>query len=517
MAATGQCDMQRGRHVFADVTGHEAAREARGTKDGDVEQFGHPHNEAAERVRKDAKSMYALVIKLLHDAAFVELVAQRLCALPVVPNERAGTWYTAPHLRTHGISAYFKSTDGHFGKWDFNLRRLNFSLLEFVGQRGGCILVDITRKGKRFPDSLAKTVPLWCAVINRAVQLDRADPSIAWDSSLHCPPSVSASEHSQMAALVDGFAARLRASSISVSDISQMIRKPLRPIWITPVTRMFNGCDANTRLWTAQDIVAFDFLPIVCVSASMDRLHMNPDDSPVIPLATDFMYIQGASDDSEMWAPGLSGALFWMLMERIDLHHMSAYECETQVLELIPSLIEEASSVLPTATSLTNDEGSSSNAAAASSMAFNWISDTGIAIGSFHAAMPPSCWDTFDTIINCGAREFPDTTQHLQALAKRGKRYLYLDIPEGKKGQNQLFACIPLAIEFVSGKAMQTGRRILVHCMQGKDRSVGICLAILTAFTDSHGMLSANGQVCYPGQLSIAFVIGVLVIQQGFA
>src|SRR5690554_6419149 len=33
-----------------------------------------------------------------------------------------------------------------------------------------CIIVDSTRKGKRVPDALSKTIPIWCATINNAVQ-----------------------------------------------------------------------------------------------------------------------------------------------------------------------------------------------------------------------------------------------------------------------------------------------------------------------------------------------------------
>lgn len=34
-------------------------------------------------------------------------------------------------------SAYFKSTDGHAGEWNFSLRRLNLQVLEAVGVYGG--------------------------------------------------------------------------------------------------------------------------------------------------------------------------------------------------------------------------------------------------------------------------------------------------------------------------------------------------------------------------------------------
>lgn len=42
-----------------------------------------------------------------------------------------------------------------------------------VGQKGGCIIVDSTRKGKKFPDSMSKTIPIWTCVLNRAVARNR--------------------------------------------------------------------------------------------------------------------------------------------------------------------------------------------------------------------------------------------------------------------------------------------------------------------------------------------------------
>ena len=36
-----------------------------------------------------------------------------------------------------------------------------------MGDNGRAVLVDSTRRGKRIPDALSKTVPIWCAVINR--------------------------------------------------------------------------------------------------------------------------------------------------------------------------------------------------------------------------------------------------------------------------------------------------------------------------------------------------------------
>lgn len=32
------------------------------------------------------------------------------------------------------------------------------------------MIVDSTRKGKRFPDSMSKTIPIWTCVLNRAIR-----------------------------------------------------------------------------------------------------------------------------------------------------------------------------------------------------------------------------------------------------------------------------------------------------------------------------------------------------------
>ena len=68
------------------------------------------------------------------DGAFVSKVADAF-QLPLVANERCGSWYIDPDVK--GGSAYFKSTDGHFGEWSFSLRRLNLGVLECVGREGG--------------------------------------------------------------------------------------------------------------------------------------------------------------------------------------------------------------------------------------------------------------------------------------------------------------------------------------------------------------------------------------------
>ena len=101
-------------------------------------------------------------------------------------------------------------------------------------RHGGCILVDSTAKGKAFPDSFAKTVPIWACVMNRLLAEHRASnerhpESLApdtqggtaeeeraedWDEALHLPPWVPASEAAQIEALLPGWVDQARELEI---------------------------------------------------------------------------------------------------------------------------------------------------------------------------------------------------------------------------------------------------------------------------------------------------------------
>lgn len=78
--------------------------------------------------------------------------------------------------------------------------------------------MDSTRAGKRIPDALSKTVPIWCAVVNRAIRLrSPAGPDArAWDTALYTPPgSVSPQEHGQVELRLDGWASQLAVFLLS--------------------------------------------------------------------------------------------------------------------------------------------------------------------------------------------------------------------------------------------------------------------------------------------------------------
>ena len=92
-----------------------------------------------------------------------------------------------------------------------------------------------------------------------------------------------------------------------------------------------------------------------------------------------------------------------------------------------------------------------------------------LAIGN-RASGSPDRFNKFDVIINCGS------PQYVTDQFNTGN-YLFLEIAEGKKGSTQLYKSIPTFLNFI--ETMGSDKKVLIHCMQGKDRSVGMALSFL--------------------------------------
>ncbi|KAG7127769.1 hypothetical protein HYQ45_012411 [Verticillium longisporum] len=256
---------------------------------------------------------------IVHDADFVREVAAAFGSVeenpteatgtvtpsrPLVANERCGSWYIPPS--TKSASAYFKSTDGHDNAWKFSTRRLNLHLLEIIGRCDGCIIVDSTRRGKRIPDALSKTIPIWCAVLNRALF-----PSLPEEAhALHTPPNVvSPSEHAQIAALLPYFLAAFLALDLDLAPLRAQLTKPLRPLWITPDTPLLLP-QTTTTAAGPRGTVFEDAHPVICCTASRRVAGGELREGG-------YVYVQGAGDDTENWACGLTAELFWAHVDQL--------------------------------------------------------------------------------------------------------------------------------------------------------------------------------------------------------
>ena len=177
----------------------------------------------------------------------------------------------------------------------FSTARLNLHVATAAAERGGVALVDATTRGKTFPDALTKTVPMWCATLNVALRRlalreaergQRADgdralsgregcetgndkhaaAGDAWDTAIHLPPWLPASESGQIAARLEGWADELlEVASPLLAPLLCALQRPLRCLWVGQLSSLI----VNEHHGGEGGLDALPFTPIVCVSASM--------------------------------------------------------------------------------------------------------------------------------------------------------------------------------------------------------------------------------------------------------
>ncbi|KAI9260805.1 tRNA A64-2'-O-ribosylphosphate transferase [Sporodiniella umbellata] len=344
-------------------------------------------------------------------------------------NERCGSWYIDPTKReVH--SAYFKSTDGHVNKWDFSVKRNNMHLATLIAQHKGCIIVDSTRKGKRFSDALSKTIPIWCSTINRTYDmLGKQD----WDKAFYSLPSiVPRSEHDQIADQIPKFVEKLLESGYNLYNLAPILEKPFRPLWYSPQS-------LESLMLSKPNFDDLPFWPVICLSAS-EAVDHGYQSRP------GYLYVQGSGDDHESWSHGLTPDIFWNNREYI---LESKAQCEERVKECVKNSLS-SKSIKKT---------------------YTFIRPTPIAIGNKLSTV-------FDVVIDCTDKEseLPFTD--------------YLDLPTDSttKGRRAIPENIKKAIEFAR-EPLSENQKILIHCEEDTDQSVGLLLAILTEYFDVEGNL----------------------------
>lgn len=173
------------------------------------------------------------------------------------------------------------------------------------------------------PDSLSKTVPTWCCVINRALF-----PELTTYHGLYVPPNVvSDSEKSQMLARVPGFVGSLKQLNLDLAGLRAQITKPIRPTWVTQETDLSDRDDDNGQIFES-------YRPVICCTSS--RRITDGE------MSGHSGYVQGAGDDTENWALGLTPPVFWAHAEQL------LSTPESGLPELIRALVASASHTAPT-------------------------------------------------------------------------------------------------------------------------------------------------------------------------
>ncbi|KAL2479881.1 initiator tRNA phosphoribosyl transferase family protein [Abeliophyllum distichum] len=451
-------------------------------------------------IKRKENTLYNALRSIYEDSIFVGEISQLWPELPLLANLRCGLWYF-PEFHSN---CYFKSTDGHTNNLSFSTSRLNLHVALLAGQRGGCMIVDSTRKGKRFPDSMSKTIPIWTCVLNRAISNHRArldghgtlknesntsggltnnieQDSPGWDCSLHLPLWVSETEKAMIDARLEGWTKEFEASGADIASISLSLRKPLRPLWISQ----------KTVIWLNEvpEYDSWDFTPVILLTASSSS-------SMFQKLTTSefsWKYIAGAGDDEESWARGLSPNLFWK--NAYDLISSGPDLCNQKVANIVekdrvyraqrgenapqvsvrPSKCLVSTSQFPAGEpfdvdipSVAGDEKSSDN------YAISWLGSTNIAVGRTPLAkdMPPA-----DSIIYCHKESL--------SLSMDAGAYLHLPIVDSKFDRFSLLRNLPSALDFAKTN-LRKGKTLLVCCSNGEDISICVCLTVLTSlYTDT--------------------------------
>lgn len=296
------------------------------------------------------------------------------------------------------------------------------------------------------PDALSKTVPIWCTVLNRVLFPDQP-----CSHQLRTPPDVvSPSEHQRITALLPEFVTSLRELGLEISALSSKLGKPLRPLWISPCSFMPSEMTGG---------IFDEYRPVICCTASR-RLERGE-------LAQDG-YIQGAGDDSENWAMGLTPLLFWK--------YSKALLCaEDQELgSIIQSYVNSEQCVDSVPTDVLVEVGPGLFVCPLSLMKGN-PSPHECRIILSHYITPPDSWVKSPQEMNVG-------------------------LGVGKAASRRLRGILSDIVDFVqrllsSSDTSKTGSyRLTIACHTGKDLSVGVALAILCTLFDENNQLRLTGK-----------------------
>ncbi|KAB5514350.1 hypothetical protein DKX38_028256 [Salix brachista] len=481
---------------------------------------------AARSIKRRDSTVYNALRSIYEDTIFVGEISQLWPDLRLIANLRCGLWYSPKFHST----CYFKSTDG---------------------QKGGCIIVDATRKGKRFPDSMSKTIPIWTCVLNHAIlnyrnkMLDSGllmneevvDNSYCaedvklknhnWDCSLHLPLWVPDTEKAAIEERIERWTNQLETSGADIASISSCLKKPLRPLWISQKTVIWLNEVPDHNQW--------DFTPIILVSASSSSdVFRNKTTSEF-----SWNYIPGAGDDEESWARGLTPTHFWShvndlissgpdlcnqkvadIVERDRVYRAHRGEYAPQVSVKNPKIADDVADVsnveLPLASNMHNDD-TTFQLSNDYGTTF-WIGSTNLAYIPFlvahYVGMPLLNTMNLHSERHYlllvlvygmgGSCHFEDfggfraaLMSNVDCILNCDKESVSINLPDSEAHLHLPMVGSKLdrfslfnnlpAAVNFAKSNLRKAHRLLVCCRSGEDISVCICLAILTSLFDDKG------------------------------
>lgn len=291
------------------------------------------------------------------------------------------------------------------------------------------------------PDAISSTIPIWCTVLNLTLL-----PSNPSSPRLFLPPHLPATTHAQISALIPEFVASLKALNL---DLPTCLTKPLRPVWVTPDSSLPGEDDDDDDAPSAS--IFDDFRPVICCTASRRVVGSEMDEGG---------YIQGAADDTEMWAHGLTAPLFW---ENVDTLLETP---EAELPDLIARLVSEHAAGK-------RDEGDRVQLTPR------------ISVCTLPLAAPTDPAE-------CRIALTQDITPMDSWI--QSKSYMRAGLGKSKAASRNLRPGLSDMCTFASDYLTGSDQgRIVIACESGKDLSIGVALAIHCYLFDDEGDLRIPG------------------------
>lgn len=303
------------------------------------------------------------------------------------------------------------------------------------------------------PDALSTTIPIWCAVLNRVLL-----PAHPLSQQLFLPPHLLPSTHAQVAALLPSFAAALRALGLALPTA---LTKPLRPLWVTPDSALGRDGDGDGD---GAGVLFDEYRPVICCTASRRVVGSEVDERG---------YVQGAGDDTENWACGLTPGVFWAHVDEL----LAAPEAD------LPDLISRL---------VARHESAREDASPASYKQLT----ARISVCPLPLNPPPLNPPT--TPVACHIALTTASTPRDTWL--RSPTYLEAGLGKSKTASRNLRTALPDICAFAAGfleKGASSGdgpRQVVVACDSGKDVSVGAALALSCYLFDDGGRFRVPGE-----------------------
>ena len=346
-----------------------------------------------------------------------------------------------------------------------------------------------------------------------------------WDTQLYTPELlVSTDEHATLSNVrIEEHVQALYKSRAIVNpqQFLECMKKPLRPCWVTTTTTTTTIANSSTTSsspntgamellepsprtsvhtdqyfwlvcvnpstyhhWNKEtkknQIVWQPNEDVSCTTASAPTKSTNHDNSKS---ARGFYYTPGAADDEESWARGLTPELFWQhesellepcsIMDPLEYDHFVDQRIDEIVSNAKKKQMEENSWA-----TFQDDIGLVTGSS--STILMDRIGNLSLWIGSRRSGRPPHCWNNLDAILNVTDQEYNNMMEGsgLENNINKHKFYLQLSVAEGKRDRTELERWMTVGLVFLITH-LQQGRRVLVHCNQGKDRSVAMVIAFL--------------------------------------